>query len=83
MARNEATSKAAASNASKTLSSKDTAPKSKSAAGSALAQSKAPGKETSAAAATKASKTLSDGRSSKASKSAAGSALTQRTSKKK
>lgn len=83
MARKETTSKSAATSASKTLTSKDTAPKSKSAAGSALAQRKAPSKETSPAAATKASKALADGRSSKDTRSAAGSALAQARSRKK
>jgi len=50
---------------------------SKSAAGSALAQSRSPGKDTGAKAATAASKTLRDGRTAPASKSGAGSALAQ------
>ena len=49
MAKKEVTSKSAASSASKTLASKSTGSKSKSAAGSALAQTKAPKKQTSAA----------------------------------
>ena len=73
----------AASSASKTLSSGSTGVKSKTAAASALSQTKAPAKHTSASAASAASKTLSDGRSSKASKSAAGSTLSQRAGKKK
>jgi len=73
----------AASSASKTLSSGSTGVKSKTAAASALSQTKAPAKQTSASAASAASKTLSDGRSSKASKSAAGSTLSQRAGKKK
>lgn len=71
------TGKKAASNASKTLRSKETSPKSKSAGGSALSQRKAPSKETSPKAAKKSSATLRDDRSAKASKSAAGSALSQ------
>ncbi len=77
------TSKKAASSASKTLTTKTTGKASKSAAGSALSQTKAPSKQTSKKAATAASKTLKDGRTSKASKSAAGSALAQKASKSK
>jgi hypothetical protein len=73
------TGKKAASNASSTLRSGTTAAKSKSAAGSALSQRKAPKKQTSAAAARKASATLRDGQSGAKSKSAAGSALSQAT----
>ena len=76
------TSKKAASSASKTLTSKSTGTKSKTAAGSALSQVKATNKQTSAKAATAASKTLTDGRTSKTSKSAAGSALAQKSTKK-
>jgi hypothetical protein len=82
VAKKEVTSGSAARSASKTLSSKSTGANSKSAAGSALAQTKAPKKQTSAAAATKASQVLRDGRTAKASKSAAGSALTQARGKK-
>jgi hypothetical protein len=71
------TSKKAATKASSTLRSKDTAATSKSAAGSALSQREAPKKDTTAKAASKASKTLRDGRTAAASKSAAGSALSQ------
>jgi len=60
-----------------------TGTKSKAAAGSALAQTKAPKKTTSKRVASKASSVLRDGRTSKSSKSAAGSALSQKTSKKK
>ena len=81
MTKSKVTSTSAASNASKTLNSPDTAPKSKSAAASALAQAKSPGKTTSAKAATSASKALADGRSATATKSAAGSALAQRRGK--
>jgi len=73
----------AASNASKTLRSKSTGKKSKTAAGSALSQTKAPKKVTSKKAASSASKALQDRRSSKATKSAAGSALSQKPSTKK
>jgi hypothetical protein len=66
----------AATKASRTLTSKDTAKKSKSAAGSALSQTKS-SKKTSEKSATAASKTLRDGRTAKTSKSAAGSALSQ------
>lgn len=71
------TGKKAAANASSTLRSGATSAKSKSAAGSALSQRKAPDKQTSPAAARKASATLRDGRSAAKSKSAAGSALSQ------
>jgi hypothetical protein len=77
VAKKEVTSKPAARSASKTLSSPSTGKASKSAAGSALSQRKAPEKQTSPAAAKAASKVLRDGRTSKDSKSAAGSALTQ------
>ena len=75
------TGKKAASKASKTLTSRSTAKTSKSAAGSALSQRKAPARDTSKPAAKAASKTLRDGRTSAASKSAAGSALSQRRGK--
>lgn len=78
MASSKVTGKIAASNASKTLQSKSTGAASRKAAGSALSQTKAPGKSTSNGAASAASKTLRDGRTSKASKSAAGSALAQK-----
>ena len=82
-AKREVTSRAAARSASKTLSSSYTGKASKSAAGSALSQRKAPEKTTSPAAATAASKTLRDGRTSKRSKSAAGSALAQKNATRK
>jgi hypothetical protein len=82
-AKREVTSRAAARSASKTLSSPYTGKASKSAAGSALSQRKAPEKATSPAAATAASKTLRDGRTSKRSKSAAGSALAQKNASRK
>jgi hypothetical protein len=82
-AKREVTSRAAARSASKTLSSPYTGRASKSAAGSALSQRKAPEKTTSPAAATAASKTLRDGRTSKRSKSAAGSALAQKNASRK
>lgn len=82
MTKKEVTSKPAARSASKTLASTSTGKTSKSAAGSALSQSKAPEKQTSAKASAAASKTLSDGRTSKDSKAAAGSALAQRPSRK-
>ncbi|HEC27155.1 MAG TPA: hypothetical protein ENI67_07080 [Gammaproteobacteria bacterium] len=79
MANKRVTGRKAASSASKTLTSKSTGGKSKTAAGSALSQRKAPKKQTSSRAASAASKTLRDGRTSKPSKSAAGSALSQKT----
>ncbi len=83
MARAKVTRSQAASKASKTLNNKSTGSKSKSAAGSALSQTKAPKKVTSKRAASAASSVLRDGRTSKTSKSAAGSALSQRPAKKK
>ena len=83
MANKKVTSKKAARAASKTLAGKSTGPKSKSSAGSALSQHKAPKKQTSTKAASAASKTLRDGRTSKASKSAAGSALAQAPKRRK
>lgn len=82
MAKKEVTSKPAATSASKTLTSPATGKVSKSSAGSALSQRKAPEKQTSAKAGTAASKTLSDARTAKDWKSAAGSALTQRPTRK-
>ena len=77
MANKKTTGKKAASNAAKTLQNKKAGSKSKTAAGSALSQRKAPKKQTSPKAATAASKTLKDGRTIKGSKSAAGSTLAQ------
>jgi len=74
------TGEKAATAASKTLKSGSISSKSKTAAGSALSQTKAPQKVTSPKAATAASKVLSDGRTGKASKTAAGSALSQKPS---
>ncbi len=71
------TSKPVASKASKVLKSNSTGSKSKSAAGSALSQTKSPKKTTSPTVAKIASKILQDNRTSKESKSAAGSALSQ------
>ncbi len=77
------TGKKAATSASKTLKDKSTGDDSKSGAGSALSQRKAPKKKTSEPAAKKASKVISDKRTSKASKTAAGSALSQKAGKPK
>jgi hypothetical protein len=82
MVNKKVTGKSAASNSSKTLGSESTAKTSTSAAGSALSQRSAPGKQTSKTTASAASKTLSDGRTSEASKSAAGSALAQKDEEK-
>ena len=83
MAKKKVTSKKVAKKTSTVLKSKSTGKSSKSAAGSALSQTKAPKKTTSKKAASSASKVLKDGRTSKASKSAAGSALSQKKSTKK
>lgn len=77
------TGRNAASNASKTLTSRSTGASSKKAAASALGQTGTPKKATSAPAAKAASKVLRDGRTSAASKSAAGSALSQKVKGKK
>lgn len=82
MAKSKVTRPKAATNASKTLHNKNTGSKSKTSAGSALSQTKAPKKQTSKKAGTAASSVLRDKRTSKTSKSAAGSALAQRPSKK-
>jgi hypothetical protein len=77
------TGSTAAKNASGVLSSNNTGVKSKSAAASALSQTKAPNKTTSSTVASKASAVLRDGRTSAQSKTAAGSALAQTASRKK
>jgi hypothetical protein len=77
MAKSKVTSRKVAKKASGVLRSKSTGKKSKTAAASALAQTKSPKKTTSSKAASAASKVLRDGRTSKASKSAAASALVQ------
>jgi hypothetical protein len=79
----EATSKRAASQASKTLRDPKSTPAEKTAAASDLSQRAAAVKETSAHAASKASQVLKDPNASAAAKSAAGSALTQTRDKKK
>jgi hypothetical protein len=71
------TSPKAAKAASKVLDNPSSGRASKTAAGSALTQSKAPRETTSPRAASAASKVLQDGRTSKASKTAAASALAQ------
>lgn len=78
MGKTKVTGTAAARSASQTLTTKGTGASSRTAAGSALSQTKAPQKVTSAAAATAASKVLRDGRTNSASKTAAASALSQR-----
>lgn len=72
----------AAKAASKVLKSSSTGKASKTAAGSALTQSKTKKESTSKRAATAASKVLRDGRTSAASKTAAASALSQASRKK-
>lgn len=83
MARAKVTSRGVARKASQTLRSKSTGAKSKTAAASALSQTKTPSKVTSKRAASAASSVLRDGRTSKASKSAAGSALSQKQENKR
>ena len=83
MSKKKVTGKRAASRASKTLTNKSTGRQSKTAAGSALSQRKAPKKQTSSRAATAASKVLRDKRTSKITKSAAGSALAQKPKKRR
>lgn len=82
MAKAKVTSKRVARKASQTLKNKSTGKKSKTAAASALSQTKTPKKVTSKKAASAASAVMRDGRTSKASKSAAASALAQRQKKK-
>lgn len=82
MAHPKQTGKPAASKASKVLRSSSGPKANKSAAGSALAQSRTT-KVTGAAAASKAGKVLGAKSTSKAAKSAAGSALSQRHSRKR
>lgn len=72
------TSPSAARSAARVLDSPSSGRASRTAAGSALTQSKAPAERTSARAASAASQVLRDGRTSAASKTAAGSALSQR-----
>ncbi len=83
MAKSKQTGAKAASNASKTLRDPETGTDSKSGAGSAMSQRRAPGKETSSDAASSASDTLRDGRTNESSKSAAGSAMSQKERGKK
>lgn len=83
MTKSKVTRPKAAQKSSTTLRSRSTGKKSKTAAGSALSQTKAPKKVTSKKAASAASAVLRDKRTSKTSKSAAGSALVQRPSRKK
>lgn len=71
------TSPKAAKAASRVLDNPSSGKAAKTAAGSALTQSKAPRETTSQTAAKAASRVLRDGRSSKASKTAAASALAQ------
>lgn len=77
MAHKKKTGSKAATAAANTLRNPSAGKKAKSAAGSALAQSRTR-KVTSKKTASAASKVLQDGRSSKTSKSAAGSALSQK-----
>lgn len=84
MAQNkEVTGKRAATAASKVLRSPNASKSAKSAAGSALSQSKAPEKVTLGSSAAAASKVLRNAGTSKAAKTASGSALTQRQNKQK
>lgn len=76
------TSPKAATAASKVLNSGSTGSASRTAAGSALTQSRTRGESTSPKAASAASQVLRDGRTSAASKTAAGSALSQARGKK-
>ena len=82
MTKKEVTSSKAATAASKVLRSDGASKAAKSAAGSALSQTKAPAKVTSAKVATTASKVLKQESSSKSAKTSAGSALTQTPNKK-
>lgn len=79
----EVTGKHAASSAAKVLRNPNASKAAKSAAGSALSQTKSPNKVSSKSAASAASKTLRSATASKKAKSAAGSTLTQRPNKKR
>lgn len=83
MPKEKQTGQKAATSASKTLQNESTGKDSKSGAGSAMSQRKAPEKKTSDAAAESASDVLKDGRTNKDSKAASGSALSQKESAKK
>lgn len=83
MKKPEVTTPKAATAASKTLQNSNASKSEKSAAGSALSQTKAPQKVTSSSAASSAGKALSNPGSNKSAKSAAGSALTQKPGKSK
>lgn len=83
MLNKEVTSKIAASAASKVLRSKSTSKASKTAAGIALSQTKAPRKITSSRVGTAASEILRNSSTSKKSKTASGYALTQRPNSRK
>lgn len=83
MAKREITSRRAASAASKVLRSHGASKTTKSAAGSALSQTKAPRKVTSSKAGTAASRALRSSGSSKSAKTSAGSALTQRPNRRR
>lgn len=78
MARNESTGKKAATAASKVLNDPKASKAAKTAAASALTQSKSKTEVTSVKAASAASKVLNNPKSSKAAKTAAASALTQK-----
>lgn len=80
---NKTTSSEVAKKASDVLQDEQTGKKSKTAAGSALSQTKTSDKSTSEKAATASSKVLKDGRTADDSKSSAGSALSQKEPKKK
>lgn len=78
MTRSKVTGKAAARSASKILRDGRTSKDSKSSAGSALSQRKAPNKTTSRRVASQASRVLNDKSKGKHSKKVAGSALSQK-----
>jgi hypothetical protein len=73
------TGRAAASKSSKVVRNASSGSQARTAAGSALSQTRSPRRQTSAAAASAAGRTLRDPRSSRAERSAAASALSQRT----
>ena len=83
MPKEKQTGKKAATSASKTLQDELTGKDSKSGAGSAMSQRKAPEKKTSEATAESASDVLNDGRTNKDSKTASGSAMSQKEGAKK
>ncbi len=79
MTKPKVTGRAAARKSSKVVRNASSGSQARTAAGSALSQTRSPRRQTSAAAASAAGRTLRDPRASRAERSAAASALSQRT----